>query len=709
METLTQKFETVEALIKAIRNLKVEGQTYDDYLALRECITEGEQEIKAMLKKATKKELSQFVTGYGLDKKEDLVNSVYEACLSSLTLSEMVETASWVVGEGKPETFLDSCRRVYATITEQTFQTWQTEEQAKAAAFKKALSNPETKEEFETFVRYRGLAALTPAQLAVYDAIRTDIGREAKVKELERKAQLTAVNLQGLEFSLHNSFHAKKQIPLWVVQLNGRVEKDIYKDLEAKAKALDGYYSSYRGQGAIPGFTFQKQANAESFMRLQTESVDASEVLKEKLEERAIHRADTLQEKGERLEGSATEDLNRDRKDNTARRARMASSAEARAMGEIEFGKTMQIISEGLKAGTIKYLDRLQTYTELSELYTILNRAKYAYIKKNELKADEFELIPEVADLARVPYPSANIERIGQVIHQLAGEKGKRLAANRIIKRVKLMKAKNPEAHTALFTGLQAIEDYQRVFLSPSRVMGRWERESFKHSYDSFQRIKRLALDAPHELRAALRELITVRALAILDPETKRAQDIRELERKFLGKKIPGFFPTGTDLAAETVAKANIQPGDKVCEPSAGLGHMATAIYDACPDCELDLIEINSSLCEALRLKGFKNVFDQDFMDCAALPVYDRIVMNPPFEDLQDIDHVMHAWEMLKPGGRLVAIMAGNKEGDRDKVREFREFVYEYGIMTDNEPGAFLSAFRPTGVNTVTVVLDKPI
>ena len=39
-------------------------------------------------------------------------------------------------------------------------------------------------------------------------------------------------------------------------------------------------------------------------------------------------------------------------------------------------------------------------------------------------------------------------------------------------------------------------------------------------------------------------------------------------------------------------------------------------------------------------------------------PVYDTIVMNPPFEKFQDIDHVRHAFDLLKPGGRVVAISA---------------------------------------------------
>ena len=35
---------------------------------------------------------------------------------------------------------------------------------------------------------------------------------------------------------------------------------------------------------------------------------------------------------------------------------------------------------------------------------------------------------------------------------------------------------------------------------------------------------------------------------------------------------------------------------------------------------------------------------------------YDRIIMNPPFSDGRDIQHVQHAYNLLRPGGRIGAI-----------------------------------------------------
>jgi hypothetical protein len=51
-----------------------------------------------------------------------------------------------------------------------------------------------------------------------------------------------------------------------------------------------------------------------------------------------------------------------------------------------------------------------------------------------------------------------------------------------------------------------------------------------------------------------------------------------------------------------------------------------------------------------------------DFLQCSAdaddLGLFDAVLMNPPFAQGADIEHITHALTMLKPGGRLVALCA---------------------------------------------------
>lgn len=53
-----------------------------------------------------------------------------------------------------------------------------------------------------------------------------------------------------------------------MVQLGTRVERSLYEQLNQSARKLEGYYSSYRRDGAIPGFIFKTREPAEKFLEV---------------------------------------------------------------------------------------------------------------------------------------------------------------------------------------------------------------------------------------------------------------------------------------------------------------------------------------------------------------------------------------------------------------------------------------------------------
>ncbi len=91
---------------------------------------------------------------------------------------------------------------------------------------------------------------------------------------------------------------------------------------------------------------------------------------------------------------------------------------------------------------------------------------------------------------------------------------------------------------------------------------------------------------------------------------------------------------------------------------------------------------------------------------------YDRIIMNPPFSNRRDAEHVMHAYTLLKPGGRIVAIMGeGVFFGQDKKAQEFRDWLESVGGTSEKLPaGSFMDPSLPvnTSVNARMVVIDKP-
>jgi len=194
-----------------------------------------------------------------------------------------------------------------------------------------------------------------------------------------------------------------------------------------------------------------------------------------------------------------------------------------------------------------------------------------------------------------------------------------------------------------------------------------------------------------------------------LTAEEKNKKEIKELEDKFRLVKIDGFFPTPNKLANQIINKADIKQGESILEPSAGLGNIAELIRERYPDNELHCIEYQHSLQKILTKKGF-NVIADDFLKYTGK--FDKIIMNPPFEKGQDIEHVLHAYSCLNKGGRLVAIVSSSAYSpgsNRLKWSEFAQFVDDNGIVSEVITDAFKGseAFKSTGVAIRIITLDK--
>lgn len=169
-----------------------------------------------------------------------------------------------------------------------------------------------------------------------------------------------------------------------------------------------------------------------------------------------------------------------------------------------------------------------------------------------------------------------------------------------------------------------------------------------------------------------------------------------------------GFYPTPPPTVERVIEEANIfQRGDDppllVLEPSAGQGALAAACR--AKGGQVDCVEIQAELVQSLLHQGF-SVYHRDFLDVAPNPIYDRVVMNPPFDRERDIDHIMHATKFLKPDGRLVSVMsAGTEFRQTKKAIAFREFVKsKRGDFIDLPSGSFSSV--GTNINTIICVIN---
>jgi len=176
---------------------------------------------------------------------------------------------------------------------------------------------------------------------------------------------------------------------------------------------------------------------------------------------------------------------------------------------------------------------------------------------------------------------------------------------------------------------------------------------------------------------------------------------------------IPGYFPTPEPLAEKVVEMACIEPGNTVLEPSAGTGNLIDAILKHHQGVRISYCELNCFLLDILRGKyeGVNGVsfLGRDYFDLDANRVenrFDRIIMNPPFECGQDIDHVFRAWYfLLAPRGILAAIVsAGVFSQTNKKAKSFREFLQNAKALVHDVPaGSFKSS--GTGIETKIVLV----
>ena len=225
----------------------------------------------------------------------------------------------------------------------------------------------------------------------------------------------------------------------------------------------------------------------------------------------------------------------------------------------------------------------------------------------------------------------------------------------------------------------------RKLYLAVNKVLsqigGKWNRKAKAHVFDT---------DPTDRLNAVIES-------GMLDPKIKT-----------------GYFPTPAVIVDKMIALADLNRDHLILEPSAGQGHISDEI---CKRLGLHTHEI--MVCETLaenrhilKEKGYV-VEDCDFFNffkqCDYENIrFDRILMNPPFERQEDIDHVTAAYGLLAPDGILVTIMsAGVIFRENKKTVEFRERIMDpHTTCLEHLPSG---AFKESGtmVNTILLRLEK--
>ena len=174
-------------------------------------------------------------------------------------------------------------------------------------------------------------------------------------------------------------------------------------------------------------------------------------------------------------------------------------------------------------------------------------------------------------------------------------------------------------------------------------------------------------------------------------------------------KKQYQFFPTPRPVAEKMCELAELDSTCTVLEPSCGKGDLADVIFEAGVK-QVCGLELNPDMEQYLSKKPYTVITGVDFLQYVkdTTKEWSRIVMNLPFSRQQDIDHILTAYGILRPGGILVSVVSESPFFRTNKKSvEFREFLEAHEAVI--EPVAE-GAFKESGtmVRTRLVKIIKP-
>ncbi len=172
-----------------------------------------------------------------------------------------------------------------------------------------------------------------------------------------------------------------------------------------------------------------------------------------------------------------------------------------------------------------------------------------------------------------------------------------------------------------------------------------------------------------------------------------------------------GYFATPDPLADHLVALAEVQPGSRCLEPSAGEGAIVKAMLRAgALRQNIMAVELDEQRFMALSKLGTDH-WRGDFMKTTQVFCRcNRIVSNPPFglkvvkTTGNDFDaHILHMWRMLGEEGVLVSVAPAGLLYRRDaKYANLRGWVKSRGGSIDELPPG---SFTESGTNVASCVI----
>lgn len=205
-----------------------------------------------------------------------------------------------------------------------------------------------------------------------------------------------------------------------------------------------------------------------------------------------------------------------------------------------------------------------------------------------------------------------------------------------------------------------------------------------------------------------------------------------DIEEAVLRGEISQHFVPTPDAVIDLMIKevGGISHGDRILEPSAGFGHIVDRVCEKSSGTRfhVDAVESVDKLRDVLSKKGVTLV-GKDILAYKPGVIYDKILMNPPFDNGADILHTLHCYNLLKPGGKMAVVLpessflptgteAGRKwkrdwlgDGRQKEINEYlQDLLAQSGVRSKNISlgQAFFESDIPDDINSRLLIIQKP-
>lgn len=163
-------------------------------------------------------------------------------------------------------------------------------------------------------------------------------------------------------------------------------------------------------------------------------------------------------------------------------------------------------------------------------------------------------------------------------------------------------------------------------------------------------------------------------------PDTPYDRPSRPQASKEVSKDLQ-YYPTPEMVVYRVLNDIYIRDTSKVLEPSCGCGRFLDQIRKKTSDylgIECDMGRVMEA-----RSKGH-NVYHGNFLEAEPNPVYDFVIMNPPFYGRHYVKHLNHAKKFLAPRGTLISILPATAWYDHGEIVGGRWYDLPVGSFSES-------------------------